>query len=322
MSTIVVLGAAGTMGRLIAREAARRDLHLVLAGRQADPLIELAGTLPPGQARAAIVDVANLATLEPAIGEADLVLNTVGPFSQFAEPIVSACLRAGTHYVDLANELSAARTLLDRDAEARGRGVQLVTGAGFGVVATETLALLLAQACPQPLQIIEVAAAQAVAYASKGVQATIAAALAQGSPRYVDGQLVSSPLGEGATTLEFPDGPRQTIPAATGDLLAAQRATGAPNAVAYVPLPGERSVQSEQGTKLRSVAIARGCCADGTPVEADIGFGEGFAASAVIAVEVAIRTLRAPRPGAWTPGQLYGSELAQACGAVVRGPRR
>src|SRR6516165_788485 len=84
MATLVVLGASGTMGGLIAREAARRDLHVVLAGRQADPLIQLASTLPSGQARAAMVDVANPATLESVIGQADVVVNTVGPFSRYA----------------------------------------------------------------------------------------------------------------------------------------------------------------------------------------------------------------------------------------------
>jgi short subunit dehydrogenase-like uncharacterized protein len=320
MTTIAVLGASGTVGRLIAREAARRDVHVILAGRQAEPLIELASSLPAGLAHAAIVDVVDPATLESVIAQADLVLNTIGPFSRFAEPIVSACVQAATPYVDLANELSAVRALLDRDEEARRHEVQLVTGAGFGVVATETLALMLAHA--SPLQSIQVAAAQAVAYASRGVKATIADGMAQGSPRYVDGQLVVGAFGEGVTTVQFPDGPRQVIPAPVGDLLAAQRATGARDVVAYVTLPGERSVQTKPVANLRSVATAFGCSADNTRTEADLSFGEGFEASATIAVEVALRTLQAPRPGAWTPGQLFGTGLALACGAVVQGPRR
>jgi len=320
MATLVVLGAAGTMGRLIAREAARRELDVVLAGRNAEPLVDLAQTLPSGHARAALVDLDNPATLEPVLAQADVVVNTVGPFSRFAEPILAACLQAKTPYVDLANELSAVRTLLEHDEEARQQGVQLVTGAGFGVVATETLALLLAQASPQPLRSIQVAGAPSVAYASKGVQATYASARTEGSPRYVNGALVVGAFGEGATTLQFVDRPRQVIPAPIGDLLAAQRATSAADVVAYVPLPEERSIQQPRSEDVRSVALALGCTADGSPVEAHLSFGEGFAASAAIAVEVAVRTVAGPQPGAWTPGQLFGTELALACGAVVRGP--
>jgi hypothetical protein len=310
------------MGGLIAREAARRDFHVVLAGRQAEPLLQLASTLPPGSARAAIVDISNPATLAPLISQADVVVNTVGPFTRYAEPIVSACLESRTSYVDLANELSAVSALLDRDGEARQQEVQLVTGAGFGVVATETLALMLARASRQPLGSIQVVAAPAVAYSSQGVQTTIAESLAQGSPRYVDGRLVVAKLGEGGTLLQFAGGPRQVIPVPTGDLIAAQRATAAPDAVAYMPVPGERSMQSDQKpADLRSLAMALGCSADGTQLEADLTFGEGDAASAAIAVEVVLRTVAGPRPGAWTPGQLFGPELAVACGAVVRGPR-
>jgi short subunit dehydrogenase-like uncharacterized protein len=321
MATLVVLGASGTMGQLIAREAARRGLHVVLAGRRADQLIDLGNTLPSGQAHAALVDIGDHATLEPVIRQADVVLNTVGPFSRFAVPIVSACLQARTPYVDLANELSAVRALLDRDGEARRQGVQLVTGAGFGVVATETLALMLSQASPRPLASVQVAAAPAVALTSSGVQQTIADSLAHGSPRYVDGRLVVRATGEGATTLQFVNGPRRAIPAPVGDLIAAQRATGAPNVVAYAALRGELSVAPDQVKDLRSVAMAVGCSVDGAQLEFDLSFGEGSGASAAIAVEVAVRTLANSQPGAWTPGQLYGSELALACGAAVRGPR-
>jgi saccharopine dehydrogenase (NAD+, L-lysine-forming) len=319
MTTFLVLGASGTMGRLIAREAARRDFRLVLAGRHADPLIDLASTFGSGQARAAIVDVYDPRTLDPAFAGVDVVLNTIGPFTRLAEPVIAASLRTQTAYVDLANELSAVQVLLDRDDEARRQGVALVTGAGFGVVATETLALLLARASQQPLHSIEVGAAQAVAFASAGVQTTIAESLAFGSPRYVDGQLVVGPLGEGATTLQFPTGSRRVIPVPVGDLVAAQRASGAPNVVAYAPLPAERSALAA-AEELRSTAVAAGWSADGPRLEAQLTFGEGFQASATIAVEVAARIAAEPRPGAWTPGQLFGPELALACGALVRGP--
>jgi saccharopine dehydrogenase (NAD+, L-lysine-forming) len=318
MATIVVVGASGTMGRLIALEAVRRELDVVLAGRAGERLADVARTLPSGRARVAVVDVGDAAAVGAVVGPGDVVVNTVGPFSRFAEPVVEACLRSGTAYVDLANELAAVRAVLERDADARERGVQLVTGAGFGVVATETLALILKHASPERLESVYVAAAQAVAYATRGVQATIQDSLAQGSPRYVDGQLVAGALGEGATTIQLPDGQREMMPVASGDLIAAQRATGAPNVVAYAAVRGERGEPATEAKEMRSVAVARGRTARGAEIEADITFGEGFAASAAIAVEVAVRTIGQARPGAWTPGQLFGTELALACGGVVR----
>lgn len=145
MPTIAIIGASGTMGRLISQKAAERQLDLVLTGRNPDRLIELAQTLPTGHTRAALLDIADPAALEGVVARADLVLNPVGPFTRLAKPIIDACLQAGTPYIDPANELQAVQTLLARDREAREKRVQLITGAGFGVVATETLALLLAQ---------------------------------------------------------------------------------------------------------------------------------------------------------------------------------
>lgn len=319
MNTVLLVGASGIMGGLIAHEAARRNLRLVLAGRHQDRLVELAGALGRGQASALLLDAASPQALDDAVSGTDLVLNTVGPFTRLAPPLIDACLRAGVPYVDLANELEAVLALLARDAEARRRPVTLVTGAGFGVTATETLALLLARSTTDPLRTVRVVSAPAVAYASPGVQATVAEALAHGSARYVDGELVRTPLGEGATLLDGLGDLGQVIPVPQGDLVAAQRATSAPNVVAYAPARAERPLAPVTTQEVRSHAWADGSTESGRRLEARLSFGEGFQASAVIAVEVAVRVLATPRPGAWTPGQLFGPELALASGATIRG---
>src|SRR3954453_16741771 len=141
MSTILVLGATGSMGRLVAREASLRGLSLVLAGRHLERLVQLAEDLRPEPVRAVLADLTNSEATLSLVAGADRVVNTVGHFSEHASPIVDASVRAGVAYVDLANEFPAVQALLARDAEAHRRGVSLVTGAGFGVVATETLAL-------------------------------------------------------------------------------------------------------------------------------------------------------------------------------------
>ena len=73
-----------------------------------------------------------------------VVIDTVGPFTTTAGPIVRACL-PGSHYVDLANDLPAVAALLDLDQQATAAGKTLVTGAGFGVTATESVVVQLTQ---------------------------------------------------------------------------------------------------------------------------------------------------------------------------------
>ena len=74
-----------------------------------------------------------------------VVLNTVGPFTRTAPAVVDACLAAGSDYVDLANDLLAVTALLDRHADAERAGRTLVTGAGFGVTATESVVVRLCE---------------------------------------------------------------------------------------------------------------------------------------------------------------------------------
>jgi saccharopine dehydrogenase (NAD+, L-lysine-forming) len=58
---------------------------------------------------------------------------------------MDTCLAANLPYVDIANEWPAVRGLPDRDELARAHAVTLVTGAGFGPAAAETLVLRLVE---------------------------------------------------------------------------------------------------------------------------------------------------------------------------------
>src|SRR5207247_6317110 len=104
-------------------------------------------------------------------------------------------------------------------------------------------------------QLVEVrlATAPAVASTSAGVRATVAEALAGDSARYRDGQLVAAPLGLGEWTVTFPDGPRRVVPVPVGDLVAAQRATGAPDVVVFGDISAHAGTAPE-AANLRSYA--------------------------------------------------------------------
>src|SRR6516165_3535403 len=129
MRTIWILGATGKGGRAIARElVAAGGADVVLVGRDHSRLTTVAESLG-GSVRTQLAPglpelIALIGAEKPAV-----VVNTM--------PLARASMAAGTHYVDLANELEPVRKLLDLDAAARSHGVTLVTGAGFGVLATE-----------------------------------------------------------------------------------------------------------------------------------------------------------------------------------------
>jgi len=246
-SDVLLLGATGNSGRLIAAELATRGLSIRLAGRRRGPLEDLARALAADGATTDVrtVDLSDVASLTEAIVGIGVVVSTIGPFARQAGPVIDACLAAKLSYVDIANEWPAVRALLDRDEQARAHAVTLVTGAGFGPAATETLVLRLVEQINGVPNLVRVAAAAGVTQQSDGVRQTIQESLAHGvAITYRHGQVVQDALGSGATILSFGGAQRQMLPGPVGDLETARLASGAANVVAAAqptPTPGPRS---------------------------------------------------------------------------------
>ena len=113
-------GANGYTGALIAREAVKRRLTPVLAGRTAAKIEPLAASL--GLA-ARVFDLGDADATAQAIAGMGVVLHCAGPFSATAVPMMAACLAARADDLDITGEIGVfehARTL---DAAARTTGI-------------------------------------------------------------------------------------------------------------------------------------------------------------------------------------------------------
>ncbi len=118
-TSILIYGATGFTGRLIAREARAKGAGVVLAGRNPDTLKAVAAPLDlPWRA----FDLADRAGLDAALKDVAVVLNAAGPFSATARPMTDACLRRGAHYLDITGEIDVFEALAARDAEAKRAG--------------------------------------------------------------------------------------------------------------------------------------------------------------------------------------------------------
>jgi short subunit dehydrogenase-like uncharacterized protein len=347
MAMIWVFGATGLSGRAIANELVVSGADVVLVGRDADRLAAAAGSMGGPVGQRVVPGPAQLAELIRA-EKPGVVVNAVGPYGATAPPLLAACLAAGTHYVDQANELDSVRQLLDRDADARSRRLTLVTGAGFGVLATEALVIQLRSDRPPAARAV-VAAVPAVQGLGSSVLASAVDVIANGGRRYRKGRLERRRLGADHVQIPIPNGsPRGALGVPTGELEAARRASGAGEVVAYsseVPngrfvraalpavsaalavRPIRASVQRVIG-RMRltppatngdvSWAYARLEWADGTRREAWLRTGEGYTFTARVAASVATRLVEGSgRPGAFTPGALFGAELARLAGAEM-----
>ena len=132
MLDFLIYGGNGYTGTLIAREAVRRGLRPILAGRNAATVNALADELGLNRRVFALDDTP---ALERGLEGSTVVLNCAGPFSRTAHLMAEACLRARAHYLDITGEEAVFDALAGRDAEARDRGVMLLPGVGFNVLA-------------------------------------------------------------------------------------------------------------------------------------------------------------------------------------------
>ena len=103
---VILYGASGYTGRLIAEYLREYQLPFTAAGRNPER-IEEAMRLVPG-IETAVYDVVKVDHELDALVElfhgTKVVCNTVGPFSRFGAVVVEAALKAGCHYIDTTGE--------------------------------------------------------------------------------------------------------------------------------------------------------------------------------------------------------------------------
>jgi short subunit dehydrogenase-like uncharacterized protein len=132
-ATIAVYGATGHTGRLVAAELAARDNDIVLAGRDAGALHALADELDTsvGVRVAALDDPAALRTVTENVA---VMINCAGPFSRSGDPVASAAVATGCHYLDHAAEPLHIKHLFDtfQGASALSRTTSGSRGRGEG----------------------------------------------------------------------------------------------------------------------------------------------------------------------------------------------
>jgi short subunit dehydrogenase-like uncharacterized protein len=144
-STLLLYGATGYSGRLIAAElkllqASRPGAYrIVLAGRSAEPLIELARELRTDYCVFDLEDGQRQIQRAIHAEGTQVVINAAGPFSSTADPLVKAALALECHYVDINGEVDVYEMLDNLDENARERHVALVCGAGFWAAASNLL---------------------------------------------------------------------------------------------------------------------------------------------------------------------------------------
>src|SRR5262245_24878981 len=226
----MIYGANGYTGELIAREAVRRELNPVLAGRTAAKVEQLASGLGL-QARS--FDLENATATARYIEGMELVLNCAGPFSATAAPLMTVCLAAHVHYLDITGEINVFEHSRTLDAAARAAGIVICPGVGFDVIPTDCVAATLKTALPDATHL-------ALGFDSRsglspGTAKTSVETLALGGKMRQNGLIVSVPLAHKTRRIDFGAGEKLAMTIPWGDVSTASVTTGIPNIEVYIP---------------------------------------------------------------------------------------
>jgi short subunit dehydrogenase-like uncharacterized protein len=133
---IIVYGSTGYTGRLVAEYLSLEypdGVKWAMAGRSADKLASVRDEIgAPADTPLVVANADDPASLDAMVARANVIITTVGPYQLYGEPLIAACAKAGTDYVDLCGEPAWMRQMIDKyHAEAEASGARIVFSCGF-----------------------------------------------------------------------------------------------------------------------------------------------------------------------------------------------
>ncbi|CAN6470146.1 unnamed protein product [Victoria cruziana] len=146
---MVILGASGFTGKYVVREALRflnSPQHpltrIGLAGRnptKVEAALRWASApSPPPSLPIFKADVSDPSSISSLCRRTRLLLNCVGPFRLYGEPVVAACVQAGTDYLDITGEPEFMERMEAKYREkAAATGALVVSACGFDSIPAE-----------------------------------------------------------------------------------------------------------------------------------------------------------------------------------------
>jgi saccharopine dehydrogenase (NAD+, L-lysine-forming) len=226
----LLYGANGFTGRLIAEEAVRRGLRPILAGRDAAAIGALAARLGLPHRVFSLAD-----DFDRELADVAAIVLAAGPFSSTATRVVDACLRTGTHYLDINGDIAVFEAIFARATDAERADTVLVSGVGFDVVPTDCVAAALHAALPDADR-LELAFGGDMA-PSRGTSKATVEILPRGGAIREHGAIRVVPTAWRTQPIAFATGTKRAVTVPWGDVSTAYRSTGIPNIAVYMQMP-------------------------------------------------------------------------------------
>ncbi len=230
MKNFLIYGATGYTGQLITKMAVNRGLKPILAGRNEQKLKILASKYKLEHHVCSLDDKEGLSDLVLLV---DVVLHCAGPFIHTYEPVLEACIKNATHYLDITGEIEVFERIAAMDRSIKDAGIMAVPGVGFDVVPTDCLAAYLGEQLPNA-NFLELAFAGLGGGISHGTAMTMIENLDKGGAVRVNGSITEVPSAHKVKKIIIKK--KEFIIAAIpwGDVSTAYYTTGIPNIEVYM----------------------------------------------------------------------------------------
>lgn len=335
---VMLYGANGYTGTLIAKYAAQYNIKLIPAGRREEPIRQLANELDLPYR---IIDLNNAVQLKEALNGIKVVIHAAGPFADTAKQMIDACLQTGTHYLDINGDISVFERIKRYDAAAKEKNIMLLPGAGFDVVPTDCMALRLKNKLPDATH-LKLAFAAIGGGISHGTAMTMVSKLGYGGAARENGKIVKQALGKKGMWIDFGEKKLFVMSIPWGDVSTAFYTTGIPNIQVYTAIKrGIHSMMKLQGSfnwllrmewmknmirkkiknrpagpsaemrsKAKSYVWGEVKNAKGETVSDHFTCADGYTLTAHSCLVIAKKVLEGNfKPGYQTPASCYGEEL-------------
>ena len=345
----MIYGAYGYSAELILEQAVKRSMKPVLAGRNQT---KLQATARKFGLDFRVFDLQDRTVIAEQLRGIDLMLNCAGPFTHTINPLLTACLYEGCHYLDITGEIEALEFAYKQAREAEDRDCVVLPGIGFDVVPTDCVALHLKERHPDS-QYLTLAFATDVEQ-SRGTWKSTLEALPKGGRVRQNRVIVSVPHAFKTRKIDFGDGPKLCVTIPWGDVSSAYVTTSIPNIEVYIAtngavvfsmrllryfgwllqIPGmlpllKKLVDFTVTGPRESSRSARVVHVFGEVVDEDhrshshvITTPDTYTLTAHTAIEAVARVLHSPPPGGvYTPASAFGSAFIHEVVAMMAGPR-
>lgn len=248
----LLYGANGYTGELIAREAVKRGMRPVLAGRSKHKIEKLAAELG---CHHAVFDLDDHTALVSTLDGIAAVLHCAGPFTHTARSMMQACLATHVHYLDITGEIEVFELAHSVHEKAQRSGIVLCPGVGFDVVPTDSVAAKLKQALPDATHLA--LGFDSRSGLSKGTAKTAIESAGNGSRVRSEGKIVDMPLASRTRQIDFGGGERLAVGIPWGDVSTAFYTTGIPNIEVFTATTPQAVQRMRRANLLRGLLRQR-----------------------------------------------------------------